>query len=133
QDNVENAAEKEEEQRPVAPRRQRRQLTQKIRVTDNEQIAAPVETAPEIASEPVAALPAPTAPMSPIEGEVQTEERQESVAQVDGEEKQDTIIPRRSRRSPRHLRVSGQRRRRYRDERHLTKSPMPLIAAVASP
>lgn len=28
-------------------------------------------------------------------------------------------MPRRSRRSPRHLRVSGQRRRRYRDERTL--------------
>ena len=133
QSHVEDAVEKEEEQRPVAPRRQRRQLAQKIRVTDNEQVVTPVETVPEMTSEPVAALPAPAAPMSPIEGEVQTEERQESVAQVDGEEKQDTIIPRRSRRSPRHLRVSGQRRRRYRDERHLTKSPMPLIAAVASP
>ena len=56
-----------------------------------------------------------------------------SVQVANQEDKQDTIIPRRSRRSPRHLRVSGQRRRRYRDERHLTKSPMPLFAAVASP
>ncbi|EEE2285718.1 ribonuclease E, partial [Salmonella enterica subsp. arizonae] len=40
---------------------------------------------------------------------------------------------RRSRRSPRHLRVSGQRRRRYRDERYPTQSPMPLTVACASP
>ncbi|HBV91401.1 MAG TPA: ribonuclease E, partial [Pantoea sp.] len=42
-------------------------------------------------------------------------------------------MPRRSRRSPRHLRVSGQRRRRYRDERYPTQSAMPLAAAAASP
>ena len=45
---------------------------------------------------------------------------------------QENVMPRRSRRSPRHLRVSGQRRRRYRDERTLV-SPMPLTMAVASP
>ncbi|UDG81486.1 Ribonuclease E [Candidatus Profftia lariciata] len=43
------------------------------------------------------------------------------------------IIPRRSRRSPRHLRVSAQRRRRYRSDRYPTHSPVPLIFAVASP
>ncbi|WP_127956408.1 ribonuclease E [Serratia microhaemolytica] len=42
-------------------------------------------------------------------------------------------LPRRSRRSPRHLRVSGQRRRRYRDERYPSHSPMPLAGAFASP
>ncbi|XNM78032.1 hypothetical protein ACLK19_07455 [Escherichia coli] len=42
-------------------------------------------------------------------------------------------MPRRSRRSPRHLRVSGQRRRRYRDERYQPESPMPLTVACASP
>ncbi|MDQ9388952.1 ribonuclease E, partial [Serratia marcescens] len=42
-------------------------------------------------------------------------------------------MPRRSRRSPRHLRVSGQRRRRYRDERYPLQSPMPLAGAFASP
>ncbi|WP_272520192.1 ribonuclease E [Providencia sp. PROV223] len=130
QDNVENAAEKEEEQRPVTPRRQRRQLTQKIRVTDNEQVAEVTEVAEAM---PVAALPALVAPTTPVESDAQTDDLQELNTQAEGEEKQDTIIPRRSRRSPRHLRVSGQRRRRYRDERHLTKSPMPLIAAVASP
>lgn len=42
-------------------------------------------------------------------------------------------LPRRSRRSPRHLRVSGQRRRRYWDERYPLASPVPLINAVMSP
>ncbi|CAK8739041.1 hypothetical protein SODG_002644 [Sodalis praecaptivus] len=42
-------------------------------------------------------------------------------------------LPRRSRRSPRHLRVSGQRRRRYRDERYPLSSPVPLTSAVGSP
>ncbi|HGN1705920.1 TPA: ribonuclease E [Providencia rettgeri] len=130
QGNVENAPEKEEEQRPVTPRRQRRQLTQKIRVTDNEQ--APTE-AEVVVTAPIAALPAPVALAKTVEGDTQTDDLQELSTQAEGEEKQDTIIPRRSRRSPRHLRVSGQRRRRYRDERHLNKSPMPLISAVASP
>ncbi|UDG79729.1 ribonuclease E [Candidatus Steffania adelgidicola] len=43
-----------------------------------------------------------------------------------------TGLPRRLRRSPRHLRVSGQRRRRYRDELHLLVSPMPMTRAVVS-
>ncbi|VAX76730.1 Ribonuclease E [Serratia symbiotica] len=45
----------------------------------------------------------------------------------------DNSMPRRSRRSPRHLRVSGQRRRRYRDERYPLQSPMSLAGAFASP
>ncbi|MDT9587111.1 MAG: ribonuclease E [Candidatus Arsenophonus melophagi] len=47
-------------------------------------------------------------------------------------ERYDTIMPRRSRRSPRHLRVSGQRRRRYRDE-YQDKTLVPLHMAVTSP
>ncbi|XZQ55923.1 MAG: ribonuclease E [Arsenophonus sp.] len=47
-------------------------------------------------------------------------------------EKKDCTIPRRSRRSPRHLRVSAQRRRRYRDE-HQEKPLVPLKMAVSSP
>ncbi|MXP67469.1 ribonuclease E [Pantoea sp. Aalb] len=42
------------------------------------------------------------------------------------------VLPRRSRRSPRHLRVSSQRRRRYRDERYQPHSVMPLESASAS-
>ncbi|AGJ61467.1 Ribonuclease E [Candidatus Moranella endobia PCVAL] len=45
-----------------------------------------------------------------------------------------TSLPRRSRRSPRHLRVSGQRRRRYRSGRYLIASPVvTLTSAVISP
>lgn len=50
-----------------------------------------------------------------------------------GEARDNAGMPRRSRRSPRHLRVSGQRRRRYRDERYPLQSPMPLTVACASP
>ncbi|EKT56409.1 ribonuclease E [Providencia sneebia] len=129
--------EKEEvQQRPVAPRRQRRQLTQKIRVTDAteivEQVTSNLEQPIETVAKPIAALPAP-APISAQHNTDVTKEVNASSQEENDEDKQDTIIPRRSRRSPRHLRVSGQRRRRYRDERHLSKSPMPLFAAVASP
>ncbi|MCR3755304.1 MAG: Ribonuclease E [Sodalis sp. Psp] len=41
-------------------------------------------------------------------------------------------LPRRSRRSPRHLRISVQRRR-YRGERYPLQSPVPLTSAMASP
>ncbi|VAY02463.1 Ribonuclease E [Arsenophonus endosymbiont of Aleurodicus dispersus] len=58
-------------------------------------------------------------------------EYQESSANYTNK-RQERIIPRRSRRSVRHLRVSGQRRRRYRDE-HQIKSLVPLKMAVASP
>ncbi len=51
----------------------------------------------------------------------------------DGHFKNKSSVPRRSRRSPRHLRVSGQRRRRYHDECYLLKSPVPLTSAVESP
>lgn len=67
----------------------------------------------------------------------QTAETRESRQQAEVTEKARTTdeqqAPRRSRRSPRHLRVSGQRRRRYRDERYPTQSPMPLTVACASP
>ena len=141
------AVKEEDEQRPAAQRRQRRQLTQKIRVTDNDQAVASEE--PTISAEQsvvVAALPAPIpvaqskvvtsgndAPKVRDVAQTNDENLQDNNDLVGDDEKQDTIIPRRSRRSPRHLRVSGQRRRRFRDERHLSKSPMPLTAAVASP
>jgi len=51
----------------------------------------------------------------------------------DEDNRESTNMPRRSRRSPRHLRVSGQRRRRYRDERYPGQSPMPVTVAAASP
>lgn len=143
QDVDSSTTEKEEAQpRPVTPRRQRRQLTQKVRITDNNNVdviaqsetTETVDVAAENNAKPIAALPAPTTSVEMQSSRVVEPSNDElPETQTDDEEKQDTIIPRRSRRSPRHLRVSGQRRRRYRDERHLTKSPMPLFAAVASP
>ncbi|PHM67198.1 ribonuclease E [Xenorhabdus stockiae] len=146
-----------EERQPVMPRRQRRQLEQKIRITDSVKeettiTALPVVTsdsAPVIAEkEKKASVPAvinteteaTTQPIAANESIAQdTAEQNAAVpgSQQNGSqqnsEQQDNIMPRRSRRSPRHLRVSGQRRRRYRDERNLTQSPVPLAVAVASP
>ncbi|CCG86952.1 ribonuclease E [Erwinia piriflorinigrans] len=108
-------AEEQEEMQQVTPRRQQRQLNQKVRIETAEQTAArsfePQESAPVAA--PVATQPV-----------VETDEQ---------DERDSNNMPRRSRRSPRHLRVSGQRRRRYRDERYPTQSPMPLAHAAASP
>ncbi|WP_387466432.1 ribonuclease E [Photorhabdus sp. RM323S] len=112
-----------EERLPVIPRRQRRQLEQKIRITDE------VKETTTITSLPV---PIVTEEQLPAPVEIQVETVQPS-QQAESKEQQDNVMPRRSRRSPRHLRVSGQRRRRYRDERNLPQSPVPLSLAVASP
>jgi len=116
----------QEERVQTMPRRKQRQLSQKVRygeaapaVTD---VAtdAPVQEAPAARTEIAKVdLPAVAEPMA--EQEEATESRDNAG------------MPRRSRRSPRHLRVSGQRRRRYRDERYPTQSPMPMTVACASP
>ncbi|NMP26980.1 ribonuclease E [Rahnella sp. SAP-1] len=121
--------------RPQVPsqRRQRRQLTQKVRfesevdqdVEDAAQMlitgVKPAERSVEPESAPVAATP-----VTEISNDTDAEETQ-------GENNRENGMPRRSRRSPRHLRVSGQRRRRYRDERYPSQSPMPLAGAFVSP
>ncbi|NIG62205.1 MAG: ribonuclease E [Serratia symbiotica] len=117
-------------------RRQRRTLMQNVRLLSSE------EALDRAAEE----LLAPTAPVAKIE-EAQQASLENSVkllpknmaAQVeddahgDNRSNNENSIPRRSRRSPRHLRVSGQRRRRYRDERYPLQSPIPLAGAFASP
>lgn len=109
-----------EEKVQVMPRREQRQLTQKVRAEslsntlNNELIS--VIAPPEHHETPVTLAETVTNSGN----EEQLTESQDS-------------MPRRSRRSPRHLRVSGQRRRRYRDERYPTESPMPLLFAGASP
>ncbi|GGD12913.1 ribonuclease E [Franconibacter daqui] len=121
----EQEAAEQEERVQVMPRRKPRQLTQKIRIESAE--SAPVveeeavEAAPSASTE-VATIPLPAV----VENAAEQEEAGEGRADNAG-------MPRRSRRSPRHLRVSGQRRRRYRDERYPTQSPMPLTVACASP
>lgn len=116
--------EQEPEQKQVMPRRQPRQLKQKVRIVTAEE-ADTQQPLPE--TEATVDHPAADLAVQP-----QPAENNNSVGQSDAENHNDTI-PRRSRRSPRHLRVSGQRRRRYRDERYPSQSPMPLTFAAASP
>ncbi|MDW8846678.1 ribonuclease E [Erwinia sp. MMLR14_017] len=104
----------------VMPRRKPRQLNQKVRIETAEQTAArsfaPAEE---------------TAPVQEQSPELPTADTHSEAEE--GEDRDNNSMPRRSRRSPRHLRVSGQRRRRYRDERYPNQSPMPLTFAAASP
>jgi len=114
-----------EERVQVMPRRKQRQLAQKVRVGEaatSEAVVEPasVEDAPAQRTE-IAKRDLPAVVDTAVEQEESTEARDNAG------------MPRRSRRSPRHLRVSGQRRRRYRDERYPTQSAMPLAVACASP
>ncbi|HGJ5882087.1 ribonuclease E [Arsenophonus sp.] len=129
----------------TSPRRQQRQLAQSIRVANSateqqklsidkeyQDIKLPIANSTEdkpglLTAEPI--LPAQQKTYMPhVTEQVESQEAATNYAN----ERQETIIPRRSRRSPRHLRVSGQRRRRYRDENQ-SKSLVPLKMAVASP
>ncbi len=121
---VEQQDTEQEERTQVMPRRKQRQLTQKVRVgavqaEENNVIA--VEAAESTTGTQVAKVDLPAV----VENQVEQDESSEN--------RDNAGMPRRSRRSPRHLRVSGQRRRRYRDERYPTQSPMPLTVACASP
>lgn len=121
----EQEAAEQEERVQVMPRRKPRQLTQKIRIESAE--SAPVVEEEAVEAAPSASTEVATIPLPAIvENAAEQEEAGEGRADNAG-------MPRRSRRSPRHLRVSGQRRRRYRDERYPTQSPMPLTVACASP
>lgn len=121
---VEQQDAEQEERTQVMPRRKQRQLTQKVRVgavqaEENDVIA--VEAAESTTGTQVAKVDLPAV----VDNNIEQDEN--------GENRDNAGMPRRSRRSPRHLRVSGQRRRRYRDERYPTQSPMPLTVACASP
>ena len=125
------APEAEQEDRvQVMPRRRQRQLSQKVRfesapsaeaAVEETAIAAPVTDAQASHTE-LAKVDLPAVVEQPIQEQDESAENRDNAG-----------MPRRSRRSPRHLRVSGQRRRRYRDERYPTQSPMPLTVACASP
>lgn len=117
----------QEERVQTMPRRKPRQLAQKVRIETPEQTAArelivdePQQEAPRTA---LAKVDLPAVVDAPVQGE----------QEENAEGRDNNGMPRRSRRSPRHLRVSGQRRRRYRDERYPIQSPMPLAVACASP
>jgi ribonuclease E len=131
---VEVEAEQQEERVQVMPRRKQRQLSQKIRFESAEDIAA-AQAAAAAAQEEAPAQAADTSHTElatiPLPAVV---EAPASEQDDNGDSRNDSNgMPRRSRRSPRHLRVSGQRRRRYRDERYPAQSPMPLTVACASP
>ncbi|UUE34786.1 ribonuclease E [Pectobacterium aroidearum] len=127
-DSDDNVAEQDKPTQ-VMPRRQRRQLSQKVRVQSDTQqdtlsdstvpVAVPSEQAQSYVKSNEAAVD---------NNEVDSEQNDANRANAEN-----GGMPRRSRRSPRHLRVSGQRRRRYRDERYPSQSPMQLEFAAASP
>ncbi|MEX8535895.1 ribonuclease E [Salmonella enterica] len=127
--------EQEERVQQVQPRRKQRQLNQKVRFT-NSAVVETVDT-PVVVDEPRPVenveqpVPAPRTELAKVDLPVVADIAPEQDDSV--ESRDNTGMPRRSRRSPRHLRVSGQRRRRYRDERYPTQSPMPLTVACASP
>lgn len=127
--------EQEERVRQAQPRRKQRQLNQKVRYSSNTSEVEVVETAAaeESVVAPIAAqtAPAQSTELVKVPLPVVTEAAPEQ--DDNGEARDNAGMPRRSRRSPRHLRVSGQRRRRYRDERYPLQSPMPLTVACASP
>ncbi|GFN46344.1 ribonuclease E [Candidatus Regiella insecticola] len=132
----------EEPQQTVIPRRQRRPLSQKIRCdsvdkidTDNtatlqeKERDLPVIDANFIENTSIDNLKKDLKPLPTMTVSTVTERDEITHDSTHNE----NGIPRRSRRSPRHLRVSGQRRRRYRDERYPAQSSMPLAGAFASP
>lgn len=120
----------QEERVQTMPRRKQRQLTQKIRIETAEETAARETFEDDIPQETVA----PRTELAKVDLPAVVESAPVQAEHDDNGEARDAAgMPRRSRRSPRHLRVSGQRRRRYRDERYPTQSPMPLTVACASP
>ena len=129
------AAEEQEDRMP-SQRRQRRQLTQKIRF-ESAEVDQDVEDAAQMLITGVKPVERHVEPKATDVKVAEAVQPLEVTNDADAEDAQDNNrengMPRRSRRSPRHLRVSGQRRRRYRDERYPTQSPMPLAGAFVSP
>lgn len=126
--------EQEERVRQPQTRRKQRQLSQKVRYTSNASEVEVVETAAEEnVTAPVVEQTAPTQSTELVKVPLPVVTEVASEQDDNGEARDNAGMPRRSRRSPRHLRVSGQRRRRYRDERYPLQSPMPLTVACASP
>lgn len=109
------------------PRRQRRALNHEIHVGDMTETTAGVAVA-RIAESVTAAFNEDSSVANLHGGNSMLD------AAADGSRNgnNEAGLPRRSRRSPRHLRISVQRRR-YRDERYPLESPVPLTSAVASP
>lgn len=106
---------KAEKTEQVKQRRQRRKLNRSVRINkDVAETNAPVETPSEQGKD-----------LQQVGAEVAQQAKQ----QPENGKKEGQQDKRRNRRSPRHLRASGQRRRR----RPMVKSPMPLTTGMASP
>ncbi|MPS31297.1 MULTISPECIES: ribonuclease E [unclassified Salinivibrio] len=106
---------KAEKTEQVKQRRQRRKLNRSVRINkDNAETQATTDT---------------TSDQSKDLQQVGAEVAQQAKQQPDNAKKEGQQDKRRNRRSPRHLRASGQRRRR----RPMVKSPMPLTTGMASP
>ncbi|WP_074213553.1 ribonuclease E [Salinivibrio sp. ES.052] len=108
---------KAEQTEQVKQRRQRRKLNRTVRInkeTPDVNVPAPAETAADKGKD-----------LHQVGAEVAQQAKQ----QPENGKKEGQQDKRRNRRSPRHLRASGQRRRR----RPMVKSPMPLTTGMASP
>ncbi|MCD9544315.1 ribonuclease E [Photobacterium carnosum] len=116
---VEAPVEAEDRVVKIKQRRQRRQLQKKIRFTSNVETA--VVAQPIVETNAITAItnPSPLMEMgTTIAKEAQTTPAQDqSVIDEQSETNEQDNNQRRNRRSPRHLRASGQRRRRIRDTR----------------
>ncbi|OBU23341.1 ribonuclease [Photobacterium aquimaris] len=115
-----NTVEAEEKNVKAKQRRQRRQLQKKIRITDNNVETTVAEQA-VVETNAITALTTPSPLMemgTTIAKEAQTTTAQDqTVIDEQAENNEQDNNQRRNRRSPRHLRASGQRRRRIRDTR----------------
>ncbi|CAM4123761.1 ribonuclease E [Vibrio neonatus] len=104
--------EKETKTSQVKQRRQRRQMKKQVRVKDQQTEANQQNVEVAKAAKPAAEKPAKK---QQPKGQVSTETT--ATEQADKSEQNEAPQQRRNRRSPRHLRASGQRRRRGRDRR----------------
>lgn len=119
------------EKRETKPRRVRRNLAKSIRRNEKEQNESSIDELhpadPALCD--AANLPAPSKADDPIATEAPVIESPVAESVVTDATNGEI---RRSRRTPRHLRMNGQRRKRLK-EASLAESPMPLAMAVASP
>ncbi|KPA54056.1 ribonuclease [Photobacterium leiognathi subsp. mandapamensis] len=119
QNTVDAQRDNEEKAVKVKQRRQRRQLRKKVRITDDVETRAELQNVVENVEAVVEKTPSPLMALgTSIAKEAQNQPEQEPVAANEqGENTEQEGTQRRNRRSPRHLRASGQRRRRMRDTR----------------
>ncbi|MBP2701606.1 ribonuclease E [Photobacterium lucens] len=119
QNTVDAQRDNEEKAVKVKQRRQRRQLRKKVRITDDVETRAEQQNVVENVETVVEKTPSPLMALgTSIAKEAQNQPEQEPVAANEqGENTEQEGTQRRNRRSPRHLRASGQRRRRMRDTR----------------